>query len=349
MGIAIIGTGWGARVQVPAFRSAGLDVVALAGSDAAKTERIAGELGVPSATGDWRELLTRPDVEVVSIVTPPDLHHEIALAALEAGKHVLCEKPTARDGTEAQEMLAAAQARPRQLALIDHELRFLPAIIRARQLLADGAIGGVRHALFRVIGNSRADLSRPWNWWSDAARGGGALGAFGSHQIDLLRFLLQSEVAEVAATLHTFIAERPAEDGLRPVTSDDYYSLRLRFTNGALATIECSAVARTQEPNSLTLYGAGGSLRWLGGALHQAEASGDFQNITPTATRALPAELEGDFPQGTVYLAHTLSGYLRGDADALTLGATFADGLSNQRVLDAARESDRQGGRYIAL
>jgi predicted dehydrogenase len=262
---------------------------------------------------------------------------------------VLCEKPTARDAAEAEEMLAAAQARPRQLALIDHELRFLPAIIRARQLLADGAIGSVRHALFRVIGNSRADLSRPWNWWSDAARGGGALGAYGSHQIDLLRFLLQSEVAEVAATLHTFIGERPAENGLRPVTSDDYYSLRLRFANGALATIECSAVARTQEPNSLTLYGAGGSLRWLGGALHHAEASSDFRDITPTATHALPAGLQGDFPHGTVYLAHALSSYLRGDAGALALGATFADGLSNQRVLDAARESERQGGRYIAL
>ncbi|KPV48757.1 oxidoreductase, partial [Kouleothrix aurantiaca] len=132
MGIAIIGTGWGARVQVPAFRSAGLEVVALAGSDAAKTERIAGELGVASSTGEWRELLARPDADVVSIVTPPDLHHEITLAMLEAGKHVLCEKPTARDAAEAEEMLAAAQARPRQPALIHHELRFLPALIRPR-------------------------------------------------------------------------------------------------------------------------------------------------------------------------------------------------------------------------
>lgn len=349
MSIAIIGTGWGARVQVPAFRSAGLDIVALAGSNQTKTEQIAASLGVPFATGDWRAVLARPEVHVVSVVAPPDLHHEMAVAALEAGKHVLCEKPTARDASQARAMLAAAQAYPRLLAQIDHELRFLPAIIRARQMLADGAIGTVRHVLFRVMNNSRADLNRPWNWWSDAERGGGALGAYGSHQIDLLRYLLGAEVTSVAATTNTFVTERATDDGMRSVTSDDYYSLRLQFANNALASIECSAVVRVSEPLNVTLYGAGGTLRWRGGKLHHAEPDGEFRDITPTHTSPLPEGISGDFPYGTVYMAHALRAYLAGDSTALGVGATFVDGLRNQEVLDAARESSRQGGGYIGV
>ncbi len=347
MSIAIIGTGWGARIQVPAFRAAGLQVVALAGSDQAKTERIAGDLGVPFATGDWRAVLARPDVALVSIVTPPDLHREMAAAALAAGKHVLCEKPTALDAAQARAMLAAAQERPRQLALIDHELRFLPALIRARQMLADGAIGAVRHVLFQVISSSRADLARLWNWWSDTARGGGALGAFGSHQVDLLRYLLADEVAAVAASLHTFVAERNAADGPRPVTSDDYYSLRLRFARGPLATIECSSITRTNEPNSVTLYGAAGTLRWVGGKLLHIPPDGAPEDITPAYEHATPADLRGgDFPQGTLYLGHALRAFFAGDRAALVPAATFVDGLHTQQVLDAARASDRQGGGF---
>lgn len=346
MAIAIIGTGWGARIQAPAFRSAGLNVVALAGSDQAKTARIAGELGIPFATGDWHAVLAHPDVTLVSIVTPPDLHCDMALAALAAGKHVLCEKPTALEAAQARTMLAAAQAHPHQLALIDHELRFLPALIRARQLIADGAIGPVRHALFQVIGSSRVD-GRGWNWWSDAARGGGALGAYGSHQTDLLRYLLGAEVEAVAASLSTFIAERDGPDGPRAVTSDDYYSLRLRFAGATLATIECSAVARTNEPNSLTLYGTEGTLRWAGGALLHGGPDGTLRDISPAHTHPLPAGLRaGEFPHGTVYLAHALRAFLAGDAAALAPSATFADGLRTQLVLDAARASDRQGGGY---
>ncbi|MEM8529418.1 MAG: Gfo/Idh/MocA family oxidoreductase [Chloroflexota bacterium] len=349
MTVAIIGSGWGTRVQVPAFRSAGLTITALVGSDQAKTERIARELGIPVALSDWRAMLERDDVSLVSIVTPPDLHNEMVQATLAAGKHVLCEKPTAMNATEAQQMLDAANAHPNQMALIDHELRFLPALIHARRLIVDGAIGQVRHALGMVIGPFRADRNREWNWWSDASRGGGLLGAISSHQIDTLRYLLGTEVTHASATLNTFITERPASEGNKPVSSDDYYSLRLQFANGALANLEGSSVALLDEPNSLTIYGDEGTLRWTNGQLLHAAAGAAFEDITPAHTCEIPEGLSGDFPQGTVYLGHALRQFVAGDCMAIATGATFTDGLHVQRTLDAARTSHAQGGGVVAL
>jgi predicted dehydrogenase len=337
--MGIIGTGWGARIQVPAFRAVGLEVVALAGSQPAKTAEIAADLGVSWHTADWRELLAHPEVAWVSIVTPPNLHQEMALAALAAGKHVLCEKPTALNATEAAAMQAAAAAQPELFALIDHELRFLPAIRHARALIADGAIGTPRHADMRVISSGRSDPTRPWNWWADAAQGGGSLGAIGSHAIDLLRYLLSDEVAQARGMINSFIAERPDAAGtLLPVTADDFATATLRFRRGSIATITTSGVARLDEPSSATIYGSAGTLRFSAGQLLHAEPNAPFRDITPAHTEQFPAGIEGDFPQGTVYIGRAIAAAQQGDHSALAPAATFADGLAIQQVLDAIRE-----------
>lgn len=349
MNIAIIGTGWGARVQVPIFRSAGLNVLAIAGSDPEKTQRTAERLEVPVASADWRSILERADISLVSITTPPDLHSEMAIAALAAGKHVLCEKPTALNADQAGRMLAQAQAHPQQLALIDHELRFLPGIRKARRMIDEGTIGQVRHVLARLIGSGRANPSREWNWWSDAIHGGGLLGALGSHQIDLLRYLLGTEVTSAAATLNTFITNRPGPDGLHPVTSDDYCSLRLRLSNGALASLEASAIAQYDEPDELTIYGDNGTLRWRSGRLLHATPGQPMEDITSEHEHQLPPDQQGDYAYGTVYLAHALRAFLAGDHNAVQDAATFRDGLQIQQALDAARRSHQQGGGYIAV
>ena len=337
-GIGIIGTGWGARVQVPAFQGVGLEVTALAGYQAAKTARIAGELGVAWHTDDWRALVERPDVAVVSIVTPPGLHRTMALAALEAGKHVLCEKPMALDASESTVMVAAAAAYPAQFALIDHEMRFLPALRRARELISQGDLGTVRHAELRSINSSRSNPKRPWNWWSDSAQGGGMLGAIGSHQIDLLRYLLGDEVTAASGHIHTFITERPDNSGiLRAVTADDYATAILHFDGSAVATITASVVAPHDEPSSVTIYGTSGALRFVGGCLLRSVGGGEFVDITPPHSLSLPADSISDFSQGTVYLGAALKAALGGDSAALALAATFADGLATQRVLDLIR------------
>lgn len=355
--IGIIGTGWGTRVQVPTFRAAGLTITALAARDAQKTAQHAHDLAIPFHTVDWRDLLQHPDVQVVSIVTPPSTHKEIALAALEAGKHVLCEKPMALNAGETLDMATAAQRHTDQFALIDHELRFLPSLQLAQQRVHSGALGALRHVETTVTSSGRADPNRAWNWWSDESQGGGLLGAIGSHQIDTLQFLF-GPVAAVRGVLNTFVAERPAPDGVRPVTADDYASLLVRFAQGGLGTVTMSVVAGHNEPSRITAHFEDGALRFEAGRLHIARRGTEWNDITPIHTVDVPDSLRansafqvggGEFQIGTVYLGHALKQALAGDDAALLPGATFADGHRIQQVLDAVRESHGNNGGWITI
>jgi len=263
--IGIVGTGWGARVQVPTFREAGLGVVALAGLHADKTRALAAELDV-QAYDDWHAVIAAPDVDVVSIVTPPSEHREMALAALEAGKHVLLEKPTALHAGEAEELVAAADRFRGRIALIDHELRFLPSWREARARLAAGEFGPVRYAEVRYASPGRGDRTRTWNWWSDAERGGGIWGAVGSHFIDALRYF-GMEIDAARATLETIITERPSDrgDGTRAVTSDDLSSVALRLRGGAAALMTFSVISTgPDDPSVLTIHCEQGAVRFIG-------------------------------------------------------------------------------------
>jgi predicted dehydrogenase len=350
MSIGIIGTGWGTRVQVPAFRSAGLDVVALAARDQQKTQQQAQDLGIPFATTDWRELLARPDVQFVSIVVPPSLHKEIALAAMDAGKHVLCEKPMAMNAAQTEAMVEAALAHPNLYAIIDHELRFLPALQLAQQRVHSGELGALRHVETTVIGGGRADPNRAWNWWSDETEGGGLLGAIGSHQIDTLHFLF-GPITAVSGVLNTFVTERPAQDGPRPVTADDYASLLVRFGDGGLGAITMSVVAGVNEPSRLTAHFENGALRFESGRLLIAKRGAQWEDITPDDTVDIPQALQrgGEFQRGSVYIGHALKRALAGDCGALAPAATFQDGHRTQRVLDAVRRSHANGSGWIQI
>ena len=345
--IGIIGTGWGARVQVPAFREAGLEVVAIAGHDAERTRRIAGQLDV-KPFDDWHALI-ESDVDLVTIVTPPSEHLQMATATLDAGKHVLCEKPTALNVDEATRLVAAAQKHPDRLALIDHELRFLPSFRAARERMND--LGGVRYTEVRYASPSRGDRTREWNWWSDADHGGGIWGAVGSHFVDTLRFL-GMEIEAVQATLRTIIAERPFENGTRPVTSDDFASVNLRSAGGVIAAITLSTVASgPDEPSTITIHGEEGAMRLAGEELLTAMRGEPF-TVASSAGRSdrKGNSAGGAFGSGTYLLGRALLAALdNGDRDALANAATFDDGLAQQRVLDAARASNAKGGAWISL
>jgi predicted dehydrogenase len=188
--VGFVGSGWSDRVQIPVFRLGGLKPHAIASAHRANAERVAATHHLPEVYDDWQALVTSDSVEIVSICTPPDLHAEIAVAALAAGKHVICEKPTALSVAEAEAMLAAAQAAPGQLAIMDHELRFHPQRLHMRQLIKEGYIGSVLQARFDRLGSERLDPKQPWSWGNDAARGGGMLGALGSHLLDLARWMI---------------------------------------------------------------------------------------------------------------------------------------------------------------
>ena len=341
--IGILGTGWGARVQVPTFREAGLNVVAIAGHDAAKTQRLAAELGV-RAEADWQAVVGAPDVELVSIVTPPSEHREMALAALSAGKHVLLEKPTAISVSEAQELVDEARRHPDQLTLIDHELRFLPSWRAARNEIE--RIGPMRYAEVRYSSPSRGDRTREWTWWSDASRGGGIWGAVGSHFVDALRYFgVTFESAR--ATLRTVIDRRPSSEGLREVTADDFVSAEFRLSGSGIAVMTFSAVATgPDEASMMTIYGERGAMRFSGEEVMISERGGAFTTLAGGGLEERPGNSPGGaFGSGTLHLARALREALdHGRTEALAPAATFDDGLMQQRILDAARESSRNGG-----
>lgn len=349
MGVGIIGTGWGGRVQAPAFKLVGLEVVALAARDPEKAERQARELGIPFATGDWRELLERDDVELVSITTPPHTHREIAIAALAAGKHVLCEKPMALDAAETEAMVAAAAERPELHALVDHELRFLPAVQAARARVESGELGALRYIEARVSGSGRADPTKPWSWWSDAEQGGGVLGAAGSHQIDLIQFVFGPATA-VSGVLRTYVGERPSDTGARAVTSDDFASVRLRLADDTLADISLSAVAGADEPMGVTAHFANGALRLQRGRLLVARRGSGFEDVSPLHTVGVPEGSSGnEFEHGTVYIGRAIRQCLGDERKALDVAATFADGHRTQQLMDGARRSSATDGGWVEL
>lgn len=184
VGIGFIGTGFARRVQIPAFQACkNAQIVSIASGSLANAKATAKEFGAEHFTDNWQETVERPDVDLVCITTPPNLHREMVLAALATGKHVLAEKPMAMNVAEAEEMVAAAKASGK-LALIDHELRFLPGRQKAKALLHSGAIGRVRHVKYTFATPHRDDPTQKWDWWSSEEAGGGALGAIGSHVID---------------------------------------------------------------------------------------------------------------------------------------------------------------------
>lgn len=321
--IGIIGSGWGARVQVPAFEEAGHVIAGVAGR------------------ANWRTLLDDPSVDLVTIVMPPSRHLEMARAALEAGKHVLCEKPTAMNVAEAEAPVAAARAHPKQLALIDHELRFLPAWRAARERIHD--LGELFYAEVRYASPGRADRTREWTWWSDANEGGGIWGAVGSHFIDTLHYL-GLEFEAVQAMLATRIATRSG----RAVTSDDFASVHARLTNGVVAVMTFAVVAGVDEPTTLTIHGEHGAMRLMGEELLFAKRGSGFERVAGNEIAKRPGNSAGGaFGTGTLLLGKALKKAIDdGDATALAPAATFEDGLKQQRVLDAARASDANEGRF---
>src|SRR5436309_15755849 len=215
--IGFIGSGFARRVQLPGLAFVpGARATAIASGHRANAEAVAREFGLQVFT-DGAELARSADVDVVVVSSTPDSHARHAIAALEAGKHVLCEKPMALDAFEAERMVQVAERSP-GCARIDHELRYEPNRRRARELIRAGAIGPVLHlelAVSYLRGDGRPQaFEAPWSWWHDAARGGGILGAVGSHLIDLCRFWTGGDVVAVSGQVATFVPERRDEHGV---------------------------------------------------------------------------------------------------------------------------------------
>lgn len=352
VGIGFIGTGFARRVQIPGFSfCSDARLVSIASARKENAEATAGEFGIGHFTADWRETASHPDVDLVCITTPPVMHREMTLFALEHKKHILAEKPMAMNIAEALEMAAAAEGTGR-LALIDHELRFLPGRQKAYAMLRDGAIGRIRHAKYNFRAPHRGDPKQPWDWWSDANSGGGALGAISSHIIDSFNWFLGTEASTVVCQLQSHIKERPYGHEMRRVTTDDEVLIIFRFhdselTEDATGMVSISMLEGPGYTNRIEFFGTEGSIRIEHRGHVYISKNGD-EDWTPVEVEIPPGiegVLDSGFPSGfRAFAPKIIEAIAEGRTDIVN-AATFNDGVKVQKVLDAARESDATGRR----
>lgn len=355
VGIGIIGTGFARKVQIPAFVACeNANIVSVASGSLANARTTAEEFGIGHFTDDWRETVSRDDVELVCITTPPNLHGEMTRYSIEQGKHVLCEKPMAMNTAEAEEMLEASR-KAGVLALIDHELRFQPGRQRALAMLRAGAIGKIRHAKYNFRAPHRGDPNIAWNWWSDANQGGGALGAINSHVIDSFNWFLGTTVSSVFCQLQTHVKRRRDSAGeMREVTADDEANMLLRFadsdlTEDATALVSVSMIEQPIYQNRIEFFGTEGAMRIdHRGELFVAKTGEiEWTAVDVPLGRLVPGAADTGFSRGFMEFAPIIIEAIRQRKMVIENAATFEEGVKVQRVLDAARESNANGTRTL--
>lgn len=352
----VVGTGFGCRIQVPALRGAGFEVVALVGQDAARTSERAAVNGVGGAYTDLGEAIAATGAGVVAISTPPHTHAQLALTAFERGCHVLCEKPFAADASEAQAMLDAAQAAAK-LHMMGHEFRFEPMRATVANAIADGMIGEPRLAsIVILLPQIPTQESEMPDWWFDPAEGGGWLGALGSHVVDQLRTWL-GEFASVSASLNSVTATRGA--------ADDSFAVRFTMKNGLEGIIQSSAGTWGPPLDVARVCGTEGTIWTEGGKVRFAGRSGERElQIAPELVLPPPPPITGDPRHETArwrnlvgvelspytVLCRSMRAAILGEpADSPVVPATFADGVAAMKVMDAIRASAADGGKLVVL
>ncbi|MUU70962.1 Gfo/Idh/MocA family protein [Pseudarthrobacter sp. GA104] len=375
LGVAMIGYAFMGKAHSNAWRNVAsfFDVPAfeqkvLVGRDAAAVSEAAGRYGWAETATDWRTVLERDDIHIIDVCAPGWMHAEIAIAAFEAGKHVLLEKPLANTLAEAEAMTAAAQAaRARGVqSMVGFNYRRVPALALAKELIAEGRIGTVRHVRAAYLQDWLADDQAPMTWrLKKETAGSGALGDIASHAIDQVLFLLGDRVTEVTGRLHTFVNRRPGTSGpaggLEDVTVDDAAWATLSLASGAVASVEASRVA-TGRKNSLQLevYGDKGALRFDLENLNELA----FLDATAPAReqgfrRILVNEPEHPYlkawwPQGHIIgwehtFTHEVRDFLLAVSSETAPSPSFEDGLAVQRILDAVEESAAAKSALIQL
>ncbi|MDG4805618.1 Gfo/Idh/MocA family oxidoreductase [Micromonospora sp. WMMD1120] len=350
----------------------------ICGRDTAKVAEAADTLGWDAYTTDWRDLINRDDIDVVDICTPGDSHAEIALAALAAGKHVLCEKPLANTVEEARAMTAAADAARAAgvRSMCGFNYRRVPAVTMMRQLVADGRLGVIRHVRATYLQDWIVDPQFPLVWRLQKDRAGsGALGDIGAHIIDLTQYVTGQRISGVSAITETFVKERPLpaeSSGLAatvdggsaptgPVTVDDAAVFVARLDGGALATYEASRFA-TGRKNGLRVE-INGSLGSVVFDLERLNELEFYDATRPAAEQGFSRILvtEGEHPYMSAWwppghiigYEHSFTHEMRDFIEAVATGVdptpSFADALQVQLVLDAVARSAELGSSWAEV
>lgn len=369
LGVGMIGYGFMGKMHSYAYASlpfiyepppAKIRLVGVCAATDASRGLAVERAGYEFATPDYRELLNRDDIDVINVCTPNYLHKEQVTAALRAGKHVYCDKPLAMNASQAQEMVDLARSVGTTCQITFHN-RFIPAILRAKQMVDDGFLGEVISFRCVYLHSGYADPDRPITWRTQLEKsGGGALIDLGSHAIDLLRFLI-GDFTRVQANLRTLIKERPVSKGSAekaPVTVDDIAILQIESAAGAIGTLEASKVATgTVDDLRFEIHGSRGALafdlmnpNWLhayDNTRPKADLGGDrgYLRIECVQNYPKPASLPGGVNAvgWTRFHIASLHSFVTNVVESRPGSPSFEDGLAVHRVIDAASRSSGSG------
>jgi len=356
LGAVVVGTGFGCYSHVRALRHAGIEVHALVGRDPDKTARRARMFEVPRACATLTEALALPGVDAVTVATPPHTHAELTLEAVAAGRHVLCEKPFARDAEEGRAVLRAAR-QAGIVHLLGTEFRYDAGQALLARAVRDNLVGAPRMAtwLMHVPMLVDPDALVP-GWWADASAGGGWLLAHGSQLIDQIRATL-GDFAGVSASLAHVIE--------RPMTADDGFVVHFRLRDGCVGVLQSTASDRGIVVETRVTGSAGTAwIEGVGDKVKVADASGVRTLEVPDELRSDPAPPLPDGAVTTTYEQMTTFGVEYGPYTRLAAAfrdrirgipvtgpepATFVDGVAQMAVLDAIRHSAHRGGEWSVV
>ena len=343
------------------------EMAVIVGRDPQKVQRAAERYGWREAITDWRALVERDDIDIVDICSTGNTHAEIAIAALNAGKHVLCEKPLANTVEEAEQMAAAAAGASGRgvWAMVGFTYRRVPAVSLAAKMVAEGKVGAIRQTRAVYLQDWLVDPDTPATWRSDKTQAGsGALGDIAAHIVDAVQYVTGQSVTGVAGTLRTFTTERvSATDPFQrvPVTVDDAVAFVASLSGGAMATFEASRVA-TGRKNALRFEISGDR----GALAFDLENLNELHYFDRTAalerqgfTRILVTEkvhpyVSGWWPPGHLLgYEHGFSNQVRDFVTDIVEGRqprpSFAEGLDVQRVLGAVEASSASSSTWTVV
>jgi len=370
IGIGVIGWGFMGKTHTLALKTMplyypGIDftprLVSICSRNPQKAEAARLEAGFEKATGDYRDLLADPQVEAVSICTPNDLHEEMAIAALRAGKHVYLDKPMAHTLESARRIGEAARLSSAKLQLV-HNHRFMPATMRARQMVEEGLLGEILSFSLRFLHSGSIDENKPAGW--KMRDGGGVVLDLGSHIIDLGIWLMGMPESVFCAN-RTIYDQRPLSDGsVAEDIAEDHSLAILRLPGGAMGTLESSKIASgAGDELLLEIRGKKGSLRW---SLTQPGILEYFDNTRPDVPLGgcrgwTRIECESRYPApGGIFLPprsaigwerghlHCYYSFLDCIAHDKQPSPSWEDGLRTQQVMDACIRSAKEG-RWIQI
>jgi predicted dehydrogenase len=369
LGIGMAGFGFIGKVHAYAYRTQGLFYdpapvrPKLIGVCTSRPETAAKAADVGEftyGTTDFAALLDDDRIQIIDIASPNHVHHDQIIRAVAAGKHVYCDKPLTTSLASAREIAAALQARPHVKHGMTFHMRFIPAMMRARELVQEGFLGQVYHFHAAYYHAGYTDPDRPLSWRLKAEAGGGALSDLGSHVIDLVSYLL-GDYGAVRANMETFIKERPAAKGsaeMKPVEVDDYVALQARMQSGALGYIEASRFATgTQDGMEFIIFGEKGALKFnmmdpnflyaYDATEPEADLGGrrGWTQLECVQRYPKPSVLPSPkLPIGWMrFHVHCLYDFLSAVAEDRLGTATIFDGVKTQAVDEAVRQSVANG------